>query len=260
MYEGQFIKKCLSQSGFTLLELLISMSIGIIIVFSASGLMLTTAESRKAVKHSAELQEEAFFVTHLIKQQLAQAGFRSMNSSPSYRSIPVPNLYDHFPAVSGSWNDGQLIRIAGNSLFYRYDGASLPDGTPDGSIYDCLGNAIPAGTIIESSISLQGNSLVCTVGTNTALLIDGSLDTRVEQMNIALGVDSNNDGQIDQSIDSSVATTADFEDTRSVTIRLLLSSKDNVIKHNQTYYFNGTTTATDNRLRVEAVVTAALRH
>jgi prepilin-type N-terminal cleavage/methylation domain-containing protein len=249
------------QHGFTLLELMISVTIGIIVVLSATGLVVTSSESRRIVKHSAELQEEAFYITHLLRQQLAQAGFRNLNSAGAgSRTIPISNRSDHYPASGSRWKNGQLIRVAGNALFYRFDGASLPDGSADRSIFDCLGNAIPAGAIIESSIALQDNNLICTVGTNTAMLIDGRQNTRVEQMLITLGVDSNNDGEIDYAVDSSLASADDFENSRSITVRLLLATADNVIKHHQTYYFNGTATATDNRLRTEATISVALRH
>ncbi|MEM7257099.1 MAG: prepilin-type N-terminal cleavage/methylation domain-containing protein [Pseudomonadota bacterium] len=249
------------QSGFTLIELMISISIGVILLLAATGMVVSTAESRRAVKHTAALQDESFFVSHVLKQQLAQAGYRPLTPATGVsRSIPIASRFDHFPAVSGVWQDGQLIRATANSLTYRFDGASRPDGTPDGSIFDCLGNAIPAGTIVESTISHIDDRLVCTVGANSAALMGGSTDTRVEQMMITLGIDNNGDGEIDNSVDSSLATVADFQNTINLTLRVLLASRNNVIKHNQSYYFNGATTATDHRLRTESVVSIGLRH
>ncbi len=248
--------------GFTLIELMISMTIGIIVLISATGLIISAADARRIVKFSAELQEESFFISHLLKQQLAQAGYRRIGTaSTTSRAIPIPNLDDHYPPVTGKWLSGQLINITSGALSYRFDGASLPDGTPDGSIYDCLGNAVPVGVVIEASIAMQGNSLVCSIGANSIPLIDGSTDTIIEQLVFTLGVDTNNDRIIDRTVDSSVATATDFSNTRNLTIRMLLASRDGVIKHNQTYRFNGANvTATDNRLRTEAVVPVALRH
>ena len=248
--------------GFSLIELMISLTIGVIVLTSATGLVVSSADARRIVKFSAELQEESFFVTHLLKQQLAQAGYRRIGTaSATTRAIPIPNLDDHYPAITGKWLSGQLINISGGALSYRFDGASNPDGTADGSIYDCFGNAVPFGVVIESSISLQSNSLVCSIGANSTMLIDGTRDTIIEQLVFTLGVDSNNDRTIDRTVDSSVATAADYSNARNLTIRMLLASRDGVIKHNQTYRFNGVdTTATDNRLRTEAVVPVALRH
>ena len=248
--------------GFTLIELMISLTIGVIVLTSATGLVVSSANARRIVKFSAELQEESFFVTHLLKQQLAQAGYRRIGiASTATRAIPIPNLDDHYPAVTGKWLSGQLINISAGALSFRFDGASHADGTADGSIYDCFGNAVPFGVVIESSIAMQGNSLICSIGTNTTPLIDGTGDTIIEQLVFTLGVDSNNDKNIDSTVDSSVATATDYSNARNLTIRMLLASRVGVIKHNQTYRFNGVDiTATDNRLRTEAVVPVALRH
>lgn len=250
-----------NNKGFSLIELMISLTIGILVLTAATGLVVTAADSRRIVKHSAELQEEAFFVSHILKQQLSQAGYRRIGDAGTIsRTLPIANLADHYPS-GGSWQSGQLINISSGTLSYRFDGASLPDGTPDGSIYDCLGTAIPFGLIIETSIALQGNSLVCTVGANSTLLIDGTGDTSIEQLVFILGVDSTGDGRIDRTVDSALASANDFANTRNLTIRMLLASRDNAINHHQTFRFNGIdTTATDHRIRTEAVVAVALRH
>ena len=250
-----------SQRGFTLLELIISFSIGTVVLLAASSLIVSSAQSRKVIKHTAELQEESIFVSHLLKQQLAQAGYRSLQpTTGASTAIPVPAVSTHYPAVTWRWAAGQLINVIGGALLYRFDGASRPDGSPDNSIFDCLGNPIPAGTIIESSISVTNNSLVCTVGTNTRLLVDGSQGVRVEQLQMTLGVDTDGDDEIDQTVSTALATQADFRNTRNLTMRLLLATEDNTVRYNQTYFFNGPTTATDNRVRLESVVSVALRH
>ncbi len=261
MAKSQPVNQPVLQAGFTLLELLISITIGMILMLAATSMVISTAESRRIVRYTAELQEEAFYIAHIIKQQLAQSGFRSIvMPTGASRAIPIANRDVHFPAVAGRWTDGQLVNATGNTLWYRFDGASRPDGTPDGSIYDCLGNAIPAGAIVESSISVQGNDLLCTVGGTTELLVDGSNGTRVEGMQITLGVDSNGDGEVDRIPGTATATNADFQNAINITVRILLASEDNAINHNQTYFFNGPITATDNRLRVESVASVALRH
>lgn len=248
--------------GFTLIELMISLTIGVLVVSAAIALGTTAANSRKIVKHMAELQEEAFFVTHTIRQQLAQTGFRGIvPGNPSARSIPIASRTTVYPEVSGEWKSEQVIRITNNTLFYRFDGASFSDGTPDGSVYDCLGNLLPQGSLPVSALSMQNNQLVCTVGADSALLIGGGQGIRVEQLGFSLGVDNNNDGGVDQIIDSSAATTNDFINTRHLSVRMLLATRDGIIRHNQTYQYNGVqTTATDHRLRTEVVVSVAIRN
>lgn len=241
---------------------MISLTIGALILTAATGLVSTAARSRSIVKHMAELQEEAFFVTHTIRQQLAQTGYRGIiPGTPSARSIPIADRGTTYPAVFGQWTAGQVIRTDNNTLFYRFDGASLSDGTPDGSIYDCLGNVIPQGSFPQSALSMQDNRLVCTVGANSTFLVGGGQGIRIEQLNFSLGIDNNNDGGVDQIIDSSTAASTDFINTRHLTVHMLLATRDNIIRHNQTYRYRGiSTTATDHRLRTEVVVSVAIRN
>lgn len=251
-----------SSSGFTLIELMISVAIGVIILSVAVGLVFTSAESRRIVKHSAELQQEAFFVTHTLKQQLAQTGYRGIiPGNPSARSVPIATRAVTFPAVPGEWESGQVVKAENGTLFYRFDGASLFDGSADGSVFDCLGNTIPQGSHQESQISLQNNKLVCTVGTDSIVLIGTDDGTRVEQLDFSIGVDTDGDNGVDQLIESDAATTDDFLNARSLTLNMLLATRDAVIKNSKSYrYKGGDNTSTDNRLRTEVVVSVAIRN
>lgn len=251
-----------STSGFTLIELMISIAIGIIILSSAVGLVYTSAETRSIVKHSAELQEEAFFITHTLKQQLAQTGYRGIiDGNPSSRSVPVATRATSFPSVPGEWETGQVIKTAADSLSYRFDGASQLDGSTDNSVFDCLGIPIPQGSLQVTEISLVDNQLVCTVDTESIVLIGTDQGIEVEALDFTLGINNIDDNGVDQYIDASSATTEDFLNTRHVALKLLLATRDGVTRNNQTYRYNGAeTTATDNRLRLEVVVSVAIRN
>ena len=245
--------------GLTLIELLVSIAIAAILLTAASGLMFTSAGSRTTVKNLAEMREEAFFVSHTLKQQLAQVGFRGESTTVN-RILPIASRDQAFPAAT-DWSRGQLIRVADNALHYRFNGASLSDGTADGSIYDCLGNAIPANSPQVATLSMTDNNLVCTVGTNSTTLIDGTSGTRVEQLAFSFGVDTNGDGEVDQMVNSVDATADDFMNSRHIVLRMLLATIDGVVRYNQTYrYDGGEISATDNRLRTEVVISVALRN
>ena len=249
-------------SGFTLIELMISLTIGALVLAAATGLMVTAAEARNSVKHTTELQEEAFFISHVLKQQLAQIGFRNIGPlSGITRAMPIASKNTAYPFESGEWENGQVIKLDSNGFSYRFEGASLASGVADGSVYDCLGTAVPAGTSVVATVELQSDQLLCTVGTNNAILIPGGTGVSIEQLIIQLGVDTANSGTIDRVVDSTTATTSDYLNARHVTIRMLLASRDNIVKYNKDYHFNGTDlTASDKRLRTEAVVSVALRN
>lgn len=249
-------------SGFTLIELMISLTIGALVLAAATGLMVTAAEARNIVKHTTELQEEAFFITHVLKQQLAQIGFRNIGPINGVtRAMPIASRDNAYPFESGEWEDGQLIKLNSSGFAYRFEGASLASGVADRSVYDCLGNAMPAGTIVVTTLAMQSNQLRCTVGTNSATLVTGGDGVRIEQLVVQLGVDINNNGTIDRVVDSTNATTNDYLNASHITVRMLLASRDRSVKYSKDYHFNGVDiTATDTRLRTEAVVSVAIRN
>lgn len=243
-------------SGFTLIELLTSLVIGLLIMTAATSLAVTSADSRRLVKLQSELQDNSFFISQLLKQQFAQIGYRPIDLSGDARAMPIRNVQQYFPIVTGEWTQGQVLKVTGNTLSFRFDGASNPDGTPDGSVFDCLGNAVAAGTIIETDLSIQDNNLDCTIGTDSERLADD-----IEQMIITLGVDNNNDGSIDNVVDSAAASEADFSNAVKLNVNLLLRTRDNLTKTKKTYRFNGADiVATDNRLRKEVAFSVALRN
>lgn len=254
-----FKSRCL---GFTLIELMISLVIGAIILTAAGGMVQTSAKTRNIVRNTAWLQEEAFFVSHTLRQQLAQAGYRGIDPALlSGRTIPINNHNNSFQSETGEWGQGQFIRVKNNILSYRFGGASASDGTADNSIFDCLGNALPFGPLYETQISLQTNQLICTVGTQSTVLLGSDQGMLVEQMVYQLGVDSDSDGDIDKMIAPAAASTADYLNTRHITLRLLIATQDNNVLENQLYRFNGVETkASDNRLRSEIVVSVAIRN
>jgi len=87
-------------SGFTLIELMISLTIGALVLAAATGLMVTAAEARNSVKHTTELQEEAFFISHVLKQQLAQIGFRNIGPlSGITRAMPIASKNTAYPCL-----------------------------------------------------------------------------------------------------------------------------------------------------------------
>jgi len=248
--------------GFTLIELLISLIIGIIVISAASSLLQTSARTRNIVRHTAFLQEQAFFTTHTLRQQLSQTGYRGIDPALiGGHTIPVGTHSSTFPAVPGEWDTGQLIRVRANVLSYRFAGGSASDGSVDNSIYDCAGNALVSGPIYEAHISLLANRLVCSIGAQNTTLLGSDENVAVEQIAYLLGVDNDNDNIIDAMVTPAAATATDFFNTRHITIRLLTATQNNNVSHKQKYRFNGVETqATDNRLRNEIVVSVALRN
>ena len=128
------------ETGFTLLELLLALLVSSIVLLGVSGVLQSSANAHKRVSNTRLLQEDAGYGATLLRQQLAQIGYRSVNRALlDTRRLPVAELHEQFPAVDGKWLDGQTIKGDASSLEYRYSGATNELGNADGSILNCIG-------------------------------------------------------------------------------------------------------------------------
>ena len=250
------------KTGFTLVELLIAITIGLLVVSVASSVLLSTVRDNVKIRDSAMLQESAFFTSHLVRQHLRQAGFKNIDSSlVASRRIPIPRNDEVFAEITGSWLQGQYLKADANSISFRFSGSSNSSGVADGSIIDCAGNAVAENVVSDISLSLIDKKLVCSSAGTQQILI-GSDDTLdVDSLTITLGVDTGGDGSIDQYVDSAAATSADFAATREILLRLVFVSNQRLDAKNHTYLNNGSeVNHPDDYYRREVVIRTWLRN
>ena len=250
------------ESGLTLIELLVAILISSVILLGITTLLASSAQTRNRVSNIHLLQEEATLASQILPQQLAQIGYRGVDTSLlDSRRLPITSLGFAFPEVNGEWAAEQTFKADSTSFSFRYGGASNVDGDPDGTIRTCIGDSVGVEDLAEVRIFLSNGALLCTDGVTTETLIGSANNIMVEQMIIELGVDNTDDRRIDTFKLVGDATDTDLLNTSLVRIRLLLATNDRAIKFNQQYYFNGATiTATDNRIRQEIVVAATTRN
>lgn len=250
-----------SITGFTLIEVLISVVIGLLVISVASSFYSRTVRENQKNIDSAMLQETAFFTSHRISQYLRQAGYKGIEQAMiGGRLLPVRDKYDVFPPVDDDWQQGQYIRADAASVSIRFNGSSNAAGVADGTMIDCNGVPAAAGDIQRISIRLVNGSLVCRPG--QVSLIGGDDDSpTVEQLKITLGVDDTNDGSVDRYVSSEAATFADMTATSEIFMRLLLVSPKELDAMGRKYSFNDIEyTYTDNRYRREVLVRIAMRN
>ena len=249
-------------AGFTLIELLVAMLIGTLVVGVSLSMFQHSARTRGIVVSTSELQEEAFFVSHVLSQQLAQIGHRGIDESlVGGRGLPFRELDVAFPEVTGSWEAGQYLAMTSNTVSMRFYGASNSSGTPDNSIYDCLGTPVGSNELRESTFTVNSGQLYCTVGAISAVLAGSTDGFRVDNIIPMIGVDSNGDGVPDQRIAGKDATIDDFNKAKHVELRLLLGTKDNLPAVERSFLFDGTEiTSTENRQWTEVSVSVVIRN
>jgi type IV pilus assembly protein PilW len=148
-----------AQSGLTLVELMISITLGMLVVASAMTLLLSSKSSYVTEDDTSRVLDTGRFALEAITRSIRQAGFENLESDEApivAPAIAVSNIYGYddrtFPStftVSGSPPRPIPSNTASGAnsndvLMLRFFGVSTtPTGTvSDGSIVDCSGNKI----------------------------------------------------------------------------------------------------------------------
>jgi type IV pilus assembly protein PilW len=147
--------------------------------------------------------------------------------------LPNPGL-----AIDGANGAG----AAADSLTIRFISASAGE-------FDCLGagtgGTAAAPVVVTQTLTLAGTDLRCTSSIGA---VTGPLASNVEDFQLTFGVDSNNDGNVDQYV---APTTANAPTTLAVRVCVLVTTADNMTPAAQQYVdCNGATVnAGDRRIR-----------
>ena len=134
-----------TQSGFSLLEMLLAMALGLIVVTGIVQLFIGNSQSAAVIGGQARLQENARFAFEFISRAARQAGYFGCIRDPETRVWGLTGLPQNLPeynvdepvggleATGGGWSPGLPTLpggIAGNSIQGGdIDVASIEDGT-----------------------------------------------------------------------------------------------------------------------------------
>lgn len=248
------------QRGVTLVELMISLALGVVLVLAATDVMLSGRQTYISISASAGIQDSAGYIQSLLRTQINHAGFTSN---------PVKSLSTEFAAdtaassTSGgiAWSAAQVVSgvrsttITGSpdTLYVRLQGNS------DGSTLDCLGQSVVSGDTVVMKLYMASDlALYCTVSghdTNTKNqtqpLVQG-----IEGIRLLFGVDSNEDNAIDkwlQTTQLATASTTDKTHITAVRVGLIISSTVSTDQGSSAKTFSllgsNVTTAVSSRMR-----------
>lgn len=184
-------------SGFTLIELMVALTIGLVILAAALSVFATSSRSSQLSELETQMNEDGILALNLIQQQLKQAGY-SQQLIPSNGATVMGNYagpavrgcdggftdagvaFDKLSCVNGNGNGSDAIAI-------RYEANTdntMPPLTAPTLATNCLGNAInsttptqvsppptPApGTLPPGNYTLADNRYLVT-GANTAPML-----------------------------------------------------------------------------------------
>lgn len=88
-----------SQRGFSLVELMVAVTIGLIILAAVSGIFVTSKSTYNTTDSLARLQENARFAVHYLSRDIRMAGFAGC----------LDDLLSISSGLNGSSNTSQIL-------------------------------------------------------------------------------------------------------------------------------------------------------
>ncbi|MFC5472609.1 PilW family protein [Paraherbaspirillum soli] len=245
--------------GFTLIELMVSVTIGMILVLFVSSLYFNSKSSYRLNDDNARIQEDGRFALSVIGRSLMQAGYGNIVTSISTDFPPTsePGLTgitgcdDGFvtpitarkPTCGGTTSTGPAFAVS-----YTAEPYNNADSPISGAGADCSGTN--AGGTVTNSFYLDSGTLYCkgNAGADPQAIL-----SNVDAMTLTYGVDTTGNYTASQSKTKAsdvVALTANdnnrqgWDQVVTVTVCLEIHSTNNVTTAKQSYLKCGDTTPT----------------
>lgn len=151
------------QSGLSLVELMVAVTIGLLITLVVTQAYLTGIGSQRTQTDLTRIQETSRFAFDLLSKEIRRAGYRNTYvlgslaqdfCAQSPTSLPVFTGQNdaatlNLGAVAGTWtilNSSDVLTVS----FYGEDNAA---GTAaDGVLLDCLGNAVRRNSLVHDTL------------------------------------------------------------------------------------------------------------
>lgn len=240
------------QRGLTLIELMISITIGLVFIFGAVTFLVSGHQSFRAQNSGSRIQENARFALDILKEHVRMAGYNDTTSS----LLDLPALIYRGACGTVNINGQPPNPCSDDTTADQGDRLAMalriPTGATGVAAQDCMGSPLTALNEhvvnvfwVEQDSSSGVSSLVCRGynpdtsawhGTEPQPLVDG-----IEQMQVQYGlVDGNpsstgssgTGGRVDrylnatelQTLDAANPTRNYWGDVRSVRITLLVSA------------------------------------
>lgn len=259
------------QAGMTLLEIMISLTLGLILLTGIGTIYVGSNQTYRVQEASARLQETGRYAIEIIGRSMRQAGYANM---PLAKIAPA-SAFGGTP-INGADNACPVTVPVIDMVTVQYDGIAAEQ--------DCQGTNIAAGQIVENTFFVESNALRCdarlsaaaqtppaasAICPNAAAANGEELVQNVEDLQIVYGIDTDND----QSANSYTATPGNWSQVVSARVCVQARSEDQGITVGNQRFLNcagalgsaataatAYTTAADTRLRRTFIATFNLRN
>lgn len=231
------------QQGFSLIELLISMVVGMVIVGAVFAAYLSTGTSSRNSRALAQMTEDVSLAMNILRSHIAMAGYSSptgINADgtfiKNYAGMAVKGCSSNFAdagaaidalACSGEGADSIAVAFEADARNSMVSDAGLP--------LDCLGNALtvqPGDFYVSYSRFYVDNEgkLLCRGPGNDAA---AALVENIVDMQVSYGVASNTElhqvAYYSRAGNAGEMNNADFDRVVSARVCLLVASEGNVM-------------------------------
>lgn len=161
-------------SGFSLVELMVSITIGLIILAAVSALFVSSKKTYSTQDRLSRLQENARFAMHYLARDTRMAGyFGCLDESTAVNSTLNPGIYIYGPTTGGMTPIEGLENAAGN--WYPSSLADVPSGMKSGTDAITVRMAAdPGSTPITLTKPMPPTSAVFDVSSTTGIA-DGDI-------------------------------------------------------------------------------------
>lgn len=244
------------QAGLTLLELMISLSLGLLLLTGIGTIYVGSNQTYRVQEQNARIQESGRYALDILGRSLRQAGYWNMpiaaNSTQAGFSGTV------ITGVDG----GAGTPPPADSVTVQYD---APAGERD-----CEGANVAADMVLQAAIQLDAanRELECESNNDGTAAVDPQpLVSNVEDLQFLYGVATGTDQSVN--FYTATPTLAQWNQVVSVRACVLIRSEDQGITSSAQNYLDCTnalagsgtlTAATDSRLRRAFVATFNLRN
>ena len=208
-------RRRLAAAGFTLIEMMVALAIGLAVVGALIAAYLSSFASGRHSDAVVQITEDATLALGLMRQQVAQAGY----SQPHGTGVAGGPALHAFPAIAGctgaNFGDLQASILtpagcrpasadpsASDSLEVAHEGSVLPGGASNGILggpgspqpLDCIGDTFPRTHdaavgddywLDDSKFYVAGDSLYCHGPGNKA---GAALVQNVETLQVRYGI------------------------------------------------------------------------
>lgn len=216
------------QQGLSLIELMISITLGLVLLGAAIQVMITNGRTFRINDDVSRVQENGRIALDILTKDLRLAGYRQ----PFNGDGTIPDFFNWQCAGIENCADDGSGRNASDRIAVQFD--PPPD---DGTETDCLGQAVNATSVIINVYTVEDrdgdnvNSLYCRGydvtndnwinNTPAQPLIDG-----IDSMQVLYGVAGTpgSETSVTRYVPFNVLTPADYPNIRSVKVGLLVSN------------------------------------